>query len=121
MSFMKKILKKVAILAISTLVSSFVFGQENEAPIHSLPKWISGKGYWIIESNIKTPDTSIIHFYNNNNIEVYSEKLQGITLNLKKRKTLMRLKKALETSLLASEQWHLSKDNVQLVATMLKL
>jgi hypothetical protein len=117
---MKKVLKSFAMLALFTLVSSILFAQEKEEFIRSTPRWISDRGYWVIESNIKTPDTSVVHFYNNNNLEVYAEKLQGITLNLKKRKTLMGLKKVLDESLVAWEQSHLSKDNTQLVANVLK-
>lgn len=117
---MRSVLKSVASLALFTLVSSILFAQENDGTTHSTPGWISDKGYWVIESNIKMPDTSVIHFYNNKNLEVYTEKLQGITLNLKKRKTLMGLKKVLDRSLIAWEQSHRSKDDAQLVSNILK-
>src|SRR5438128_6197069 len=115
---MKKVLQIAALLALFTVASTTMFAQENDREVRSIPKWISDKGFWIIESNIKTPDTSVIHFYNNDNVQVYSEKMEGITLNLKKRKTLMRLKKALEESLLAWDKSHLSKDNAQLVSNI---
>jgi hypothetical protein len=116
---MKKILKTVTIITAFTISSSLLYARENkETKIHT-PKWVSDKGYWVIESNIKTPDTSIIHFYTNDNTKVYSEKVEGITLNLKKRKTLMGLKKALEASLLAYQQPQLT-DNASLVRNILR-
>lgn len=111
---MKKIIKTVIMLLPFALVSTVMFAQQTGA-VSSTPKWISDKGFWIIENNIKTPDTSIIHFYNNDNIEVYSEKVEGIIINLKKRKTLMRLKKALDQSLFVWKQSQVKKDSVQLV------
>lgn len=117
---MRKILKAAAMLAVCTLTSIIMFAQENGPVRASIPKWISDKGYWVIETNIKTPDKSVVHFYNNNNIEVYSEKVQGIILNPKKRKTLMGLKKVLDQSLLAWQQSHLSKDSAQLVKNIFK-
>jgi hypothetical protein len=116
---MKRILKNIVLVALFALPSTLLFSQD-EPEFRPTPKWISDKGYWIIESNIKSPDTAIIHFYNNEDIQVYSEIVEGITLNLKKRKTLMGLKKVLDESLVAWEQSHVSKDNAQLVRAVLK-
>ncbi len=114
---MKKILKTFTLLLTFVLSSSVLMAQEEES---STPKWISDKGFWIIESNVKTPDTSVIHFYNNDKVEIYSEQVQGITLNLKKRKTLMGLKKVLDESVVAWQQSHLSRENKQLVSNILQ-
>ena len=114
---MNKIFGKAVLLVVFVMPSFMVFAQE-ETESHATPRWISDKGYWIIESNIKIPGSSVIHFYNNNNQEVYSEKVEGITLNLKKRKTLMRLKKALEQSVDASEQPGMAKMNTELVSNI---
>jgi hypothetical protein len=119
-SFMKKVTKKIIVLAIFTMLSTAMVGRQTQGATPSIPRWISDKGYWIVESNIKTPDTSVIYFYNNDNIRVYSEKVNGIILNLEKRKTLMRLKKALDQSLLSWKQSHFAKDNVQLVSNIFK-
>lgn len=78
-------------------------GTEQYEPSVSSP-WVSDKGYWVAESNIKTPLNHIIRFYTNENILVYTEKLSGVKLNINKRKVKMKLKKALEISLLAWEQ-----------------
>ena len=113
---------------ISTLVMAFAlcnvftvcFCQDEHNNRSVIPKWISDKGYWIIESNIKTPKNSIIHFHNNQNILVYREKIEGIIINLEKRKVLMNLKKVLEQSATAWEKGHLMKENGMLLTLALK-
>ena len=115
---MRKIIRTAILIAVFAFTSTLLLAQE-ETFTPSTPRWISDKGYWIIESNIKSPDTATVHFYNNDNVRIYSEKVEGITLNLKKRKTLMGLKKVLEQSLLAWQESHVSKDNAQLVSNIL--
>jgi hypothetical protein len=66
----------------------------------SSPPWVSDKGYWTLESNVHTPKNHIIRFYNYDNKLVYTEHLQGVILNLNKRKTKMKLKNALEATML---------------------
>lgn len=63
------------------------------------PAWISKLGYWVIESNIQTPDKSIIRFYNNTHQMVYQETLTGVVLDIRKRKVKMQLKKSLEQAI----------------------
>ena len=72
-----------------------------------LPSWVSGKGYWVVESNIHSPYRHTVLFYNNDNELMYRETLQAIKLNAEKRRTKMKLKKALETSALT---WQARKD-----------
>ena len=67
------------------------------------PGWVSEKGYWVIESNINTPKSSIVYFYNNDDILVYKEKIEGVKLNVKKDAIKMKLKKVLETAVWAWE------------------
>ena len=67
------------------------------------PGWVSEKGYWVVESNIKSPRDHIIRFYNNDNQLVYKETLTGIKMNPEKRKVKMKLKKILESAVLAQE------------------
>src|SRR3954462_4742300 len=105
-SFMKKILKTGMMMIVLFAFVSTLARAQDETFTPSVPKWISDKGYWVIESNIKSPDTSIVHFYNNDQVQIYSENLQGIRLNLKKKKTLTGLKEVLEHSLLAWQQSH---------------
>ncbi len=67
--------------------------------IHT-PVWVSEKGYWVIESNIHSRYRHTVFFYNNDNILMYKETLDGIKLNAERRRIKMRLKKALETAAL---------------------
>lgn len=117
--FMRKLLNSLIMLVFCIMATLASFAQE---PAESTPKprWISDKGYWIIESNLKTPKTAIIHFYNNDNTKIYSEKVEGVELNIKKRKTLMMLKKALDESLVAFEATKHAKQDSDLVKNILK-
>lgn len=67
------------------------------------PKWVSEKGYWVVEGNVKTPLDHTIRFYNNENMLVYTESLKGMKLNTNRRKVKMKLKKALESAIIAWE------------------
>jgi hypothetical protein len=84
------------------------------------PKWVSPNGYWVVESNIKTPLSSIIYFYNNDNQVIYKEKLDGVRINIKKRKTLMGLRKILEASVVAWNAKQSPGENRLLVANAFK-
>lgn len=74
-----------------------------------IPKWVSDKGYWQVVSNIKDPKNFMIYFFNNEGVLVYHEKVEGVKLDLKKKKTLMRLKRALEQSIVAWENHGIQK------------
>lgn len=71
---------------------------------NSLPKWVSDNGYWIVENNIHNPNQHTIRFYNNEHQLVGFKELSGVKLDLRKRKTKMMLKDALESSLTAWAQ-----------------
>lgn len=84
------------------------------------PRWVSDKGFWQIESNINTPLKNIVYFYNKENILVYKEHLDGVVLNLNKRSTKMRLKKALETAILAWNKARVLQNDQQLISMLFK-
>jgi hypothetical protein len=69
-----------------------------------IPKWISLKGYWVIETNLKSSAVTILYFYNNDNHLMYKENLEGLKINLAKRRTKMRLKRMLEQKFALYEQ-----------------
>ncbi|WP_410971329.1 hypothetical protein, partial [Salmonella sp. SAL04269] len=64
-------MKKTVIIALALCLFGFTGiaqpDYEEETRVITTPKWVSEKGYWIIESNIKTPETSIVYFYTNDN------------------------------------------------------
>lgn len=104
---MKLALRITLAVIVLSLVCLAVQAQEEPvatSTIVSTPKWVSEKGFWVVESNVSNRTESIIYFYNNNQVQVYKEVVSDKQLNLKKRKTLMSLKKVLETAVFAFEQ-----------------
>lgn len=99
---MKQNLK--TILFATTLFIIGFAAQAQQKETKHLPKWISEKGYWVVESNIHVSRQYTIHFYNNDNEEIYKEKIAGIKLNLNKRKTLLQMRSVLESAVYAWEQ-----------------
>lgn len=84
-------------------------------------RWVSEKGYWVMESNIHTSKTCTFYFYNNDNLLVYTEKVEGGQVNIKKRATLKKLKKVLDNSLLARQDMLKEKEEGSLVRNILKI
>ena len=118
---MKKSIMLCLMLSALLLTSAKVWAQDEDQSVPPrAPKWISEKGYWVVESNIKTPYHSIIHFYNNDNVLVYREKIDGVKINLSRSRTKMKLKKILEQSIIAWENSHSPKENEQWVTKALK-
>jgi hypothetical protein len=66
--------------------------------------WASSKGYWVIETNTKTPLHHTVRFYTTDDILVYTETLEGIRLNPERRKIKMKLKEALEAAVVAWQE-----------------
>jgi len=118
---MKKILS-ISFLTFTLLTASLVSlaQDEDQSSQQRMPRWISDKGYWVVESNINTPYNSIIHFYNNENVLVYREKIDGVKINLNRTRTKMRLKKVLEQSIVAWDKNHSPKQDEQWVAKALR-
>ena len=99
----------VAIAALSSFSANAQFqepAQEDVSygmPKPETPKWVSDKGYWVVKSNKKTPKESTVYFYNNENTLVYQEEIKNQKLKLKK-KTLLKLKAALEEAVNSYEK-----------------
>lgn len=99
---------KKALLTI--LIASSLAGtaQESETRSTKTPRYVSEKGYWVIESNVKQPKSAIVYFYNLQQQLVYKEEVSRIHLNINRTKVKMRLKKALELAIAINEkeqQW----------------
>lgn len=102
--------KSWLLASVISLISMLTFGQRVPSQQERRPKfpdWVSDKGYWVVESNINSPLDHIITFYNNDNKLLYKETLTGVKLNPEKRKVKMKLKKVLESAVLA---WEHKKD-----------
>ena len=115
---MKKI-KKIILLGLVTFIAHIVTAQNVVTYGDQRPaKWVSEKGFWNIETNIKTPKTSIVRFYDNNQQLVYTEKVEGVVLNIKRKKTLLHLKTILDKVVDDWEKNGVVKDQGQLVAVL---
>lgn len=119
---MKKHFLNLMVAIVLTIVSIQAFAQDGEQIEQKLttPKWVSEKGYWVIENNMKTPKNNIVYFYTNDNELVYKEKVEGIKINTNRKKVLMHLKDVLEQSVTAWEHKHIMQENQTLVALALK-
>jgi len=65
------------------------------------PRWLPEKGYWVIESSLREPQNAIVHFYNDENIKVYKEEVNGYGRKLNRRKYKMQLKEMLDKAVTA--------------------
>lgn len=100
---------------LTTALTSLAFNTSDP-----VPRWVSHKGWWVVESNIHSPRTHIIYFYNLDGVQVYKEKLEGVRLNMRKPKTKMHLKQVLEAAVMAWEQQHKNRENEELVINRLR-
>ena len=82
--------------------------------------WVSGKGYWNTESNIHDPLNHIIRFYTNDGHLFHTQRLSGVKLDIDKRKTKMKLKKALEQTMVLYSKQEPSKQISQYLVAYLK-
>ncbi|MBC7947473.1 MAG: hypothetical protein H7Y42_06310 [Chitinophagaceae bacterium] len=116
---MKKYSRTLLTAVIVSLIAFACNAQEKSSNVSTHPKWVSDKGYWVVESNIKTPKDQIIRFYNNDHVLIYKETVKGVRLNLQKRQVKMKLKKVLETSVVAWELRKTPEEEKEYVARML--
>ncbi|HVU54268.1 MAG TPA: hypothetical protein VHD83_04400 [Puia sp.] len=79
---------------------------------HKTPSWVPAKGYWVIESR---NDSSIAYFYSDSHQLMYKEQLDG-TPDVDRRRTKLRLKRALRQVVTAWEKDHILQGNRQLLA-----
>ena len=115
---MKKI-KSSLFLLVCLLVTHIGISQNQEqSNTPRNPRWVSEKGYWVVESNIKTPENSIVYFYTNDHKLVYTEKVNGVVLNTSKRKTRVKLKKVLDKVVNAWETTGVVKTEGELTAIL---
>jgi hypothetical protein len=96
-------------------VTGFAQRNEPEGVRLSTPKWISEIGYWVVEDSIDSVNHYTVYLYNNNNILVYKETVDGCRLDLNKRKTKMRLKKLVDQTVMAYAQRPKVSENKMLV------
>ena len=83
----------------------------------AVPKWMSEKGYWVIQSNLKTPKNATIYFYTPQHELVYKEVISGKKINIEKIKTRKHLEQVLNQAITVWEKEGVVKENQQLVIT----
>lgn len=93
---MKSKIKFVAVV-IFILLTKISFGQSNS---DKAPRWVPNEGHWVVEQNNDQPRHNIIRFYNDQDELVYTEALDGIVLDVHRKKVKMKLKKLLEDILI---------------------
>ena len=83
---MKNTFKKT-LLALLLGASAFTSSLAQQEPIT--------QNYWVVETNLKQRDYSIVRFYNQNHQLIYEEKLNGKYLNISRPRHVKRLNLAL--------------------------
>jgi len=73
----------------------------------------NSNGFWVIESNVKTPKQSTVLFYNNQQDLVYKETVAGKKLNIRKDKVCRQLNNVLQQSIVAWTKDQVVKENQQ--------
>jgi len=110
-------MKNILLVLVFLITALASFALDTNDPV---PRWVSDKGWWVVESNIHSPRQHIVYFYNRDGVQVYKEKLEGVRLNMRKPKTKMRLKQVLEAAVSAWEQQHIRRENEALVMDKLR-
>jgi hypothetical protein len=84
---------------------------------HKAPKYVPAKGYWVVESR---NDSSIVYFYSDS-LQLISKKELAGTLNVGRRRTKLRLKRALAKTVTAWEkdQLSISRQNTPIYRQMM--
>lgn len=121
---MKKYFNLLAVLAILLMSQATAFAQDEETSSSTTapatPRWVSEKGYWIVESNIHVPKQYTVRFYNNDQVMIYKEEIKGVALKVETRKVKMHLKRVLETALAAWSKQQQAKENEGWVANAIR-
>ena len=78
-------------------------------------KPMSKEGFWVVESNVATPQVATVYFYNAQHQLVYKEAIQHLQLDLTKAKVRRQLNAVLHQSI---EAW--KRENNQLLASRMQ-
>jgi hypothetical protein len=109
--------KKAFVVISICLLTIQAAAQYKQSPI---PLWASQLGYWVLENNIHNERHYVVRFYNNDNLLVYTETLDGVKLNPTKKRVKMKLKKALELCITAWEKSRQPMANKAYVKNLVK-
>ena len=84
-----------------------------------MPKWLSNKGFWILETQRSTPKNSIVYFYNNEQVLIYKETINNKRINVARKKVRKQLEAVLEQALASWQKEKVAKENDHWVASRL--
>lgn len=90
---------------------------QEEAAYNKTPRYVSSKGYWVIQSNVKQPKEAVVYFYNLQHVLVYKEEVKNVKLNINRTSVKMRLKKALDKAIVAYDKGGRSFEDEKIIAT----
>ncbi|MFT3826133.1 MAG: hypothetical protein QM731_19580 [Chitinophagaceae bacterium] len=93
--------KHLATAAFTLLLSFSLISAKAQEKKSALPQWVSEKGYWVVEDNVKVPKEHTVRFYNQHDVLVYQETVKGVRLNLNRKKVKVKLTRALEEAVIA--------------------
>src|SRR5512138_20255 len=99
---MKSQLRLIAVL-LFLFILNFSFAQNGRS---KAPRWVPNEGSWVVEQNENQPRHNIIRFYNEQHELIYTETLDGISLDVQRKKVKMKLKKLLENRIVS---WSMNK------------
>ena len=71
--------------------------------------------YWVVETNIRQPNYTIVHFYNHRNVKVHEIRMQGVYIDIrnpKQRKKLDRLMKQFNDRTITSSKRKRAKNAI---------
>ncbi len=117
---MKKILNFLSVVIVLNLALAVTANAQDEQPIkHKNPSWLPEEGYWVVTSNKERPRSNEVNFYTSNNQLIYTEKIEGVKLNIQKTKVKKQLKKAFDQ---AYKMWaaNLKMNDQRLIATLVQ-
>ena len=115
---MKQHVRIITVAMAFCLFSFYAFAQQNRSG--KTPSWIPDRGYWVVENKIGNPHQHTIRFYDSGGQLIYTESVNGVRLNTSKRKTKMKLRKALDLSLLAWDKNKKPGENEDYFSALLK-
>ena len=104
----------ILLFSITLFISTSTLEAQSKSAV---PKWMSEKGYWVIQSNLKTPKDATIYFYTPEHQLVYKEFISGKKINIEKIKTRKHLEQVLNQAVTAWQKEGVAKENLQLVIT----
>ena len=107
-------MKKTLIVLMCTIFLGYSLTAQTKSEV---PKWMCEKGYWVIQTNLKTPKCCVIYFYTNQHELVYKEMVSGTKINIDKNSTRKHLEEVLNQAITSWQKEGIVKENQQLVIT----